>query len=264
LKTLSPHQLFHIFEAASGVDGAFVVGGQALNIWAERYAGRCSELSEYAPFTSKDLDYFGTQDAARLIAERLGGKLKIPKIDDHTPNTALLIIELDGEKVVVDFIGHVLGIHDRDVRKMIAIIAVPMLDEGEKVDVAISLMHPYHCLVSRVVNIFSPAMQRSDDTAYRQLNAAVYVLREYINDLLIHKETRRATRILKMLYKYLRSDLYGCKAHILADKDPLDILQEYSADKRFDPRFRPYISGWCVEILGRRKNRGQMTALRQQ
>jgi hypothetical protein len=38
-------------------DGAFIVGGQALNIWAERYSA-VAELADFGPYTSKDIDYF--------------------------------------------------------------------------------------------------------------------------------------------------------------------------------------------------------------
>ncbi|VDC50098.1 hypothetical protein [Brevundimonas mediterranea] len=69
-------------------DDAFVVGGQAFNIWAERYAGDDPALLEFGPFTSKDLDYFGHLQAATKLATALQGKLNIPSLDDHTPNAA--------------------------------------------------------------------------------------------------------------------------------------------------------------------------------
>ena len=58
-------------------DKAFIVGGQALNLWAERYS-EVPELAAYGPYTSKDIDYFGRREAARKLADALGGTLRIP------------------------------------------------------------------------------------------------------------------------------------------------------------------------------------------
>lgn len=51
-------------------DKAFIVGGQALNLWAERYSD-LPGLAEYGPYTSKDLDYFGHREAAEKLADAL-------------------------------------------------------------------------------------------------------------------------------------------------------------------------------------------------
>jgi hypothetical protein len=53
-------------------DNAFIVGGQALNLWAERYAATRADLLSFGPFTSKDLDYFGHRAAAEKLAAALG------------------------------------------------------------------------------------------------------------------------------------------------------------------------------------------------
>jgi hypothetical protein len=76
-------------------DCAFLVGGQALNIWAERYS-HCTELAEYGPFTSKDIDYFGYQQAAQKLAKAIGGKMRTPSADDMTPHSALVTAESTG------------------------------------------------------------------------------------------------------------------------------------------------------------------------
>lgn len=181
--------------------------------------------------------------------------MQVPEVHDHTPNTALLLAEIEGDEIVVDFIDHVFGVRDRDAKKMVAIVSLPMAQEKKKVDVAISIMHPIHCLMSKAANALSPALKRRDETAMRQLNAAVYVLSEFLNDLLKHDEHGRASKILKMLYRYLRSDIYGRHVHSLTDKDPLEILREFSQDTRLHPKFRPHLAIWLREIEGRRKNR---------
>jgi hypothetical protein len=75
------------------------VGGQALNLWAEYYARNTDELELYRPYTSKDLDYFGLQAAARKMATELKGKLLIPDMDDATFESAVVEAEVDGYKL---------------------------------------------------------------------------------------------------------------------------------------------------------------------
>lgn len=94
-------------------DGAFLVGGQALNLWAEYYAS-APELALYGPYTSKDIDYFGQREAARKLARQLNGRLRIPRMDDDTPETAQVVATINGAEIQIDFLGHVLGVR-RDV-----------------------------------------------------------------------------------------------------------------------------------------------------
>ncbi len=49
-----------------------IVGGQAVNIWAEIYAPDAPELSAFVPFTSRDADVHGDRELARLLHERTG------------------------------------------------------------------------------------------------------------------------------------------------------------------------------------------------
>ena len=49
-----------------------IAGGQALNIWAGHYS-TAPELGQYAPYTSKDVDFVGAYKAAQKLAKALGG-----------------------------------------------------------------------------------------------------------------------------------------------------------------------------------------------
>jgi hypothetical protein len=50
-----------------------LVGGQAVNFWAEVYAPRVSEIAANAPYTSKDIDFCGDRSAVTDCANRIGG-----------------------------------------------------------------------------------------------------------------------------------------------------------------------------------------------
>jgi hypothetical protein len=78
-------------------DDAFLIGGQATNFWAWFYQDKEPDLKLKGPFTSEDIDCFGTQDVARNVADALGGKLLLPEPGDHTPNTAQIVTTIHGK-----------------------------------------------------------------------------------------------------------------------------------------------------------------------
>ena len=49
-----------------------IVGGQAVNIWAEIYRGAEPSLSSFEPFTSKDADIYGDRALAETLRNRSG------------------------------------------------------------------------------------------------------------------------------------------------------------------------------------------------
>ena len=48
-----------------------LIGGQAVNYWAERYLSAEPELQKLLPFTSEDIDFKGNRNDTRRIAEQL-------------------------------------------------------------------------------------------------------------------------------------------------------------------------------------------------
>jgi hypothetical protein len=49
-----------------------LIGGQAVNYWAELYSAEESGLAKWQPFTSEDIDFQGSREDVRLIALQLG------------------------------------------------------------------------------------------------------------------------------------------------------------------------------------------------
>ena len=84
-----------------------VVGGQAVNLWAERYQDREPELAKYQPFTSKDLDLIGTMDDVLLLSQQTGAKSKL----ENLLNIEYIWSDLEmpqGSKLKDDFVDFVL------------------------------------------------------------------------------------------------------------------------------------------------------------
>jgi hypothetical protein len=49
-----------------------IIGGQAVNYWAERYLSTEPQLAELQPFTSEDIDFKGGHADVERIARQLG------------------------------------------------------------------------------------------------------------------------------------------------------------------------------------------------
>jgi hypothetical protein len=130
-------------------------------------------------------------------------------------------------------------------------IVLPVYSESGAGELAIPIMHPLHCLQSRVANVIK--LGRRDDTARRQLAAAPIVLREYIAELLAVGEVREAASTLQALFAYLRSDTCGRGAHRYSERDSLETIAAFRHDSRFDQRYRDQnIASMLREIRRRR------------
>ena len=67
-----------------------VIGGQAVALWYRELSRRHylpGDLAE--PLTSKDIDFRAARQTVQRAATLLGGKARLPSIDDHTPSTGL-------------------------------------------------------------------------------------------------------------------------------------------------------------------------------
>lgn len=66
------HQFSVVFRIRNAEGLPYVlIGGQAVNYWAERYLAIEPELRKHAPFTSRDIDFRGNRDDVRHIAGQL-------------------------------------------------------------------------------------------------------------------------------------------------------------------------------------------------
>lgn len=87
-----------------------IVGGQAVNIWAEIYAPDVPGLHQFAPFTSVDADIYGTRALAETLARRAGWDCRLstdrdsiavailtkPTAPDRHPLTIEVLNEVNG------------------------------------------------------------------------------------------------------------------------------------------------------------------------
>jgi hypothetical protein len=86
-----------------------VVGGQAVNIWANYYLPREPRLQMYLPFTSKDLDVVATKNDAERVASATGWSIA-PLPVRGGPVESVLSSKPAGAGLKVEFLREILGV----------------------------------------------------------------------------------------------------------------------------------------------------------
>jgi hypothetical protein len=160
-----------------------LVGGQAVNFWADFYEDEAPQLADHAPYMSKDIDFMGSRDAASECARRLGGTVKLATLDDmNTPSTGAVVFT-DGNNHVrqIDFLGSVAGVGDAE---LVETAALATIDDDHGAPIASFLvMNPVLCLKSRAHNVaYLPGYQT--EHAKNQLRAAIICAKQFAFDQL--------------------------------------------------------------------------------
>ncbi len=158
-----------------------VVGGQAVNFWADFYADRVAELRDNGPFSSKDVDVCADRRDVRLFARKLEGTPKVAELDDNAPQLGTVtFVDANGVQRVLDIMADLTGLRGQEVAES-AIAFVYANESGDRV--AFKVMHPVHVLVSRACNVVASAKYQTEH-GLGQLQASVFCAREYLKDML--------------------------------------------------------------------------------
>lgn len=103
---------FH--EVFSTLTGLPIVGGQAVNLWAEIYGKRGRDLDEHRPFLSKDADLFGERSTLEAHVLPQGWQLQYYGVPRQMA-VALLTKDIpDGGQMRVEVLRSVYGLGPRD------------------------------------------------------------------------------------------------------------------------------------------------------
>lgn len=175
-----------------------LVGGQALNYWVDRYRDRAPELQAEWPFTSEDVDFYGTTREVDLLSERLGGRVEKPPLFDPSPNSGLLHVPLPGraEDVRIDVLRGVHGVKDAEVERT-AFTAVAR--DGSPF--RFKVMHPVLCMFSRAANVIElPGYDNPH--GLKQLRGSVSCAREFMRELVARGRVRDALNLSKRIENF--------------------------------------------------------------
>lgn len=176
---------------SSDMDKLVLVGGQALNAWAEMYLRDNHDLY---PFASKDLDFLASD---MKVMERLAiiwDGSYISNKTDFSTHAGIVTITGVQQNIQADIMSAVHGLDNREIRRKVIKL--------KHDDFQCNIMHPVHCLISRMENIIG--LRRNDKHSIRQLNVAIQVVHSRIISFLEANLTREAFNEIKMVSKYIK------------------------------------------------------------
>lgn len=102
-----------------------VVGGHAVNLWASYFLSTgVRTLSEYLPFTSKDLDFVGTVDQLEALHRRFSGTKKMGQ--PRSPVVGRLELPFKNGVRIVELLHTVKGLDFDDLKRHVDLTVVGM------------------------------------------------------------------------------------------------------------------------------------------
>jgi hypothetical protein len=212
-----------------------LVGGQALAFWSARFAEPEGEISVVA---SKDIDFEGSADSARLAGRLLGGKVMIPSPREPSPVTGVVtFIDSEGIDRSLDFIGAPRGLTAQDVRETAIHVDLLGLSDDEE-GPTLWVMHPERCMESRIYNTIE--LGRNDESGLGQLKVSIPVARRWSESLLEdemiagHERQRAVLKLNERIFKLCCDDRCFQAVRRKYDLDPFDAVL---ADERLPSEF---------------------------
>jgi hypothetical protein len=151
-------------------ESTVLIGGQAVAFWIQ-YFNIPAEL----PALTDDIDYLGTKAEARRASARLKvpHELKIATIDDHTPNSAVLAVDMEGypEPVLIDYLASIIGVDSKAIEKSAVVVEF----EGEPLRV----LHPLQLLQAKIWNLYRLEQKRTPE-GVEQARLAIEIVAAFI------------------------------------------------------------------------------------
>jgi hypothetical protein len=157
-----------------------LIGGQAVNYWAERYLASESELVALRPFTSADIDFKGNVGDVRRIAEQLALKPGYPPKVAMTALAGVIPLQIAGQPSNIEIVRQVPG-----VSSTVDKLAI----EAKWEDNNIRVLDPVSLLASKLELVATVPQAKRNDVPH--LKILVPCVRAFLDELLRrveHKE----------------------------------------------------------------------------
>lgn len=253
MKRLSYRQVLEIV-SDKPVGELILVGGQALNAWAEAL-GLTDEFAEgvYGAALSDDIDFLGLAPAAIALADALGAEVKLAQFDDHTPNTAVVTFDFEGERSVIDVLGSLQGFSALELERVRAWAAIPEMPVA--LNNKLRVMHPVHCLQSQLENVYGLALNRRESADgegnAKRVRLAHEVARRTILRYLDDEEPGSARAAIEHVYELAkRQPALRARA-----TDGILVTDGLSTDDRlgldFQEKLLPQLNGRLAKAIGK-------------
>lgn len=107
-----------VLEALDAAGNPYIIiGGQAVNYWAETYLHSEPELSAFIPFVSKDIDFLGGRDDVLNVARHLNSAVKFPHKKLMTAFAGAVLFKVGQAPANVEFIRNLPGVSNLEIKK---------------------------------------------------------------------------------------------------------------------------------------------------
>ena len=125
-----------------------LIGGQAVNYWAETYLAQEQSLEKWRPFTSEDIDFHGRRDDVIRAAKKLGVRAELPHRKQMTPWAGMVPFKIGDTRTSIDFVRILPGFPNSKIESL----AVAAVRNGKQLRVLdpISLLSCKAYLATRV------------------------------------------------------------------------------------------------------------------
>lgn len=168
-----------------------LVGGMAVNVWANHYLERIPELNEYKPFHSRDVDFFGRKANARLVHRRIGWTIKVfRRAKAGSPVSAILTSE-DGR--FVEILHSVIGLKSEELERL-----ATRLEYGEH---SLIILSPPGLIRAKIANLTHINQEKSNRQDLKQTEMLIPITREFLADAIqaSHEKNLRARTVISNL-----------------------------------------------------------------
>jgi hypothetical protein len=192
-RVFTPENLIPLFKKIEKENlDLILVGGQAINIWANHYVNRVPKLLDYLPFSSADLDFYGGKFEAATCQEILGGIIKLNQNFDPSPNTGVLIVPTETEPLRIDFLGSVFGIGDVELSQS----AINFKGKNTLLGLNLRILNPILCLEGKLKT--TNGLDQKGRQDLKHLKMALLFVKEYIKDT-IEQDIRQGLKLIERI-----------------------------------------------------------------
>jgi len=173
------HQFSEVFQIRNPVGQPYVlIGGQAVNYWAERYLATEPGLKKRLPFTSADIDFRGNRDDVQHIA----GQLKlVPAFPHKVAMTALagtIPLRMGDDHTTIEIVRSIPGV----TVGMVDTLAIEMEWSGKTVRV----LDPISLLICKIELALTVSQAKRQDIEH--LNILLFCVRGFLREMLVEVE----------------------------------------------------------------------------
>ncbi len=176
-------QFSEIFQVRNPAGIPYVlIGGQAVNYWAEHYLAAEPALQKHVPFTSGDIDFRGNRDDVRHIAGQLDLTAVFPDKVSMTALAGAIPFKIGKERSNIEIVRLIPGVPVLTVDAM----AIGAEFSGQQIRV----LDPISLLLCKVNLSLTVSQENRQDVAH--LKILIFCVRGFLRDALLTVETGNA------------------------------------------------------------------------